>query len=54
MKETNTLHKFFQITVDTNFLKKIKMIDYDGIDVSENIDTNKIGGWPVYIICHHW
>ena len=30
------------------------MLHYDGIDVSERIDVNKISGSKVCDICHYW
>ena len=30
------------------------MLEYDRIDVSEGVDTNKTGVWHHCIICHHW
>ena len=30
------------------------MLEYDGIDISENIDVNKTSAWKECGICHYW
>ena len=30
------------------------MLDYDGINIWEGIDTNETSGLREYIICHYW
>ena len=30
------------------------MLEYDGIDISEGIDVNKINIWKECDVCHYW
>ena len=36
------------------FVWVIKMLQYEKIDVSEGIDTNKTSGSKECILCHYW
>ena len=39
MKATNNTHKYFQINICINY--NVKMLYYDKIDVSEDVNVNK-------------
>ena len=36
------------------FVRVIKMLQCDGIDVSEGIDVNKTSKSKDYMLCHYW
>ena len=58
---TLTIRSFFWKTLFTSFsrwclawIKRIKMLEYDRIDISEEIDVNKTSLSKECDICHYW